>query len=181
MPFTPYHFGPSGFVGLVFRKWIDVPVFVLANVVIDFEVLAISAMGYRWPYHRYMHTMLIGALVGAVFGAAAWYLRGVFKWGQELFGVPYRTNRVKMVASGAMGAAFHVLVDGVYHFDVMAFWPWKHRPATPLFGLVSGVQVKYFCVLFWFLAILAWGLILMKKHARPEDSQLDSIQAAPEG
>ncbi|MHC4299546.1 MAG: hypothetical protein ACYS7Y_19890 [Planctomycetota bacterium] len=35
MPFTPYHFGPSGCVGLILRKWIDVPVFVLTNVIID--------------------------------------------------------------------------------------------------------------------------------------------------
>ncbi len=42
MPFTPYHFGPSGFVGLVFGKWIDLPVFVLANVIVDVEVLAVQ-------------------------------------------------------------------------------------------------------------------------------------------
>ena len=34
MPFTPYHFGSSGFVGLAFRKWLDVPIFVLANVIV---------------------------------------------------------------------------------------------------------------------------------------------------
>ena len=42
MPFTPYHVGPSGFVGLVFGKWIDLPVFVLANVIVDVEVLAVQ-------------------------------------------------------------------------------------------------------------------------------------------
>ena len=42
MPFTPYHFGPSGFVGLVFGKWIDLPVFVLANVIVDVEVLVVQ-------------------------------------------------------------------------------------------------------------------------------------------
>ena len=39
MPFTPYHFGPSGFIGLLFRKWLDVPVIVATNVLIDIEVI----------------------------------------------------------------------------------------------------------------------------------------------
>ena len=39
MPVTPYHFGPNGLVGLLFKRWIDLPVVVLANVVIDMEVL----------------------------------------------------------------------------------------------------------------------------------------------
>ena len=68
MPFTPYHFGPSGFVGLVFRKWIDMPVFVLANVIVDVEVLAVGLFGLGWPIHRYCHTLLIGAVVGALWG-----------------------------------------------------------------------------------------------------------------
>jgi hypothetical protein len=39
MPFTPYYFGPNGFVGLVFKKLLDLPVFILSNIIIDFEVL----------------------------------------------------------------------------------------------------------------------------------------------
>ena len=79
MPFTPYHFGPSGFVGLVFRKWIDVPVFVLANVIVDIEVLVIMLFNLGWPRHRYCHTLLIGAAVGALWGVAAYPLRNLFK------------------------------------------------------------------------------------------------------
>ena len=44
MPFTPYHFGPSGFAGLLFRRWVNVPVFIAANVLIDIEVLADRAI-----------------------------------------------------------------------------------------------------------------------------------------
>ena len=52
MPFTPYPFGPSGFAGLVFGKWIDLPVIVLANVIVDVEVLVIGILGLEWPAHR---------------------------------------------------------------------------------------------------------------------------------
>jgi hypothetical protein len=30
-----------------------------------------------------------------------------------------------MIISGALGAALHVLIDGMYHLDVQVFWPNK--------------------------------------------------------
>lgn len=79
MPYTPYHFGPSGFVGLIFKKHIDIPVFVLANVVVDVEVLVINLLGLGWPVHRYAHTLLIGAVVGAVWALVAYPMRRLFR------------------------------------------------------------------------------------------------------
>jgi hypothetical protein len=55
MPFTPYHFGPNGFVGLLFRRWIDVPVFLAANVLIDLEVIADKHIQPGWPVHQVWH------------------------------------------------------------------------------------------------------------------------------
>ena len=44
MPFTPFHFGPHGCVGLPISKKINVLVFVLANVVVDIESNDVSAL-----------------------------------------------------------------------------------------------------------------------------------------
>ncbi|MHC4641289.1 MAG: hypothetical protein ACYS32_06565, partial [Planctomycetota bacterium] len=79
MPFTPYHFGPSGLIGLALRKWIDIPVFVLANVIVDIEVLIMVLLDVRYPIHRYTHTLLLGAAAGIIWALAAWPLRTVFK------------------------------------------------------------------------------------------------------
>lgn len=123
MPFTPYHFGPSGFIGLVFRKWIDFPVFVLANVIVDIEVLVVMLFNLGWPRHRYCHTFLIGAAVGALWGLAAWPLRNLFKKLMKLLQIPYKTSLPKMVISGILGLWLHILIDGAYHFDVKILWP----------------------------------------------------------
>jgi membrane-bound metal-dependent hydrolase YbcI (DUF457 family) len=125
MPFTPYHFGPSVFIGLVFRKWIDFPVFVLANVIVDFEVLVVMLFTLDWPKHRYCHTFLIGAAVGALWGLAAWPLRNLFKKLMQLFRIPYKTSLPKMVISGIFGLWLHILIDGAYHFDINILWPNK--------------------------------------------------------
>jgi len=48
VPFTPFHFGPGAFIALSLRKYIDLPVLVLANVVIDFELSAIMLFGLNY-------------------------------------------------------------------------------------------------------------------------------------
>jgi membrane-bound metal-dependent hydrolase YbcI (DUF457 family) len=145
MPFTPYHFGPSGFIGLTFRKWLDVPVFVLANVVVDIEVLVIRLFGLGWPYHRYTHTLLLGAIAGAIWGIAAYPLRHLFEKIMQMLRLPYQTSLWKMVVSGVLGVWLHVVIDAIYHWDVRIFWPSK---AKPLYELISQEQVKTACIAF---------------------------------
>lgn len=152
MPYTPYHFGPSGFIGLVFRKWIDVPVFVLANVIVDIEVL----LWDKFPMHRYVHTLLFGAAAGAVWGIAAYLLRNYFERAMRLIHIPYKPTFWKMLISGVLGIWLHIAIDAVYHVDVRLFWPtW----ARPLWRLLSHGQVKAVCLAFWLLAVVIYIII----------------------
>ena len=155
MPFTPYHFGPSGVVGLIFRKWIDVPVFVLANVIIDIEVLLIMVLRLGHPYHRYCHTLLIGAAVGAIWGMAAYPLRDLFKKMMHTLRLSYEPSFWKMAISGMLGACMHVLMDGVYHGNARVFWPnttislWKIAR-----GLMSREQGRILCLALFVAAVV---------------------------
>jgi len=157
MPFTPYHFGPGGFIGLVFRKWLDIPVFVLANVIVDIEVLVVMLFDLGWPRHRYCHTFLIGAAVGALWGLAAWPLRNLFKKIMQLLRIPYKTSLPKMVISGILGLWLHILIDGAYHFDIKILWPnisislWRmiHR------HLGQG-KIQTICLIFFPAALVAY-------------------------
>jgi hypothetical protein len=172
MPVTPYHFGPSGFIGLVFRKWIDVPVFVLANVIVDVEVLVIMLFNLGWPRHRYCHTFLIGAAVGALWGLAAYPLQNTFKKLMQLFRVPYETGLRKMVISGILGVWLHNLIDGAYHFDVKILWPnrsislWKliHRH-------LSKEQIEIICLIFFPAAIVAYIFAVRSFFEKQQDSK----------
>ena len=109
MPFTPYHFGPSGFIGLTLRKHLDIPVFVLANVIVDIEVPLIRLLettpqggaisGYS--VHRYAHTLLIGAAVGSIWAVVAYGgLRNLFKKIMQILHIPYQSSLLKMIISG---------------------------------------------------------------------------------
>jgi hypothetical protein len=149
MPFTPYHFGPSGFFAVVFRKYLDVPVFLLVNIIVDLEVLYWP----KWPVHRVTHTLLFGAIAGAVFGLAAYPLRSIFEKICRAVYLPYKTSIKKAVISGVLGVWLHVLIDAVYHWDVLIFWPSKIRP---LYGLLSKGSVRAVCIVFLAAALAAY-------------------------
>jgi membrane-bound metal-dependent hydrolase YbcI (DUF457 family) len=160
MPFTPYHFGPNGFFGLVFRKWIDLPMFLLANVIIDVEVL--FARG--WTAHRvwHFHTFLVG---GAVCGASAllfYPARHFFGKVMTSFHLPYETSVRKMIFSGVLGGWFHVLLDSIYHYDVQPFWPWLNK--NPLWGVISWGQVKSVCIGFVVAAVVVYLVTVIRAH-----------------
>ena len=164
MPFTPYHFGPSGFIGLLFRKWIDIPVFILANVIVDIEVLIMVLLHVRYPIHRYTHTLLIGAGAGIVWALVAWPLRHIFKKIMLLLRIPYNTSIWKMIISGILGVWLHVVIDSIYHPDVRLFWPYK---SIPLWRIITKQQLEFLClvllipalILYFLTVILSWNKI----------------------
>lgn len=180
MPFTPYHFGPSGFVGLLFRRWLDVPVFVAANVLIDVEVLADNYLAHGWPVHQlwHFHTLLVGGLAGAVFGLLIYYIKP-FRWLSEKFmvliGLPGRATLLSMVLAGALGACLHVLIDSFYHYDVQIFWPQKVNPVFHWFNKSKWLHngnaqqwVVFVCKVFWGLMIGLYLLLLALRFKQKE-------------
>jgi membrane-bound metal-dependent hydrolase YbcI (DUF457 family) len=156
MPFTPYHFGPNGFVSLVFKKWLDLPVFILVNIIIDFEVLFNTG---RFP-HRvwHFHTLLVGGIVGALFGLALFPFKTIFQKIMLLLRLGYKPTALKMAVSGLLGAWFHVLIDGIYHWDVQMFWP--NRNYRPFWNLLSQPQVRYICLAFALAAVILYVFLL---------------------
>jgi len=178
MPYTPYHFGPSGFVGLLFRKRLDLPVFVLANVVVDIEVLIINWFELGIPTHRYAHTLLIGAVVGVIWAAAAYPFRKVFRKIMRFIRLSYETSFLKMVISGILGVWLHVLLDSIYHYDVRMFWPSRARP---LWRLLSHSQVKTVCLISFAGAVIVYLVLAMaynKSKKLPSENSANEKEQA---
>jgi membrane-bound metal-dependent hydrolase YbcI (DUF457 family) len=165
MPFTPYHFGPNGFVGLVFKRWLDLPVLVLTNIIIDVEVLfrieKYTGPLTHWNFpHRvfHFHTLLIGGLVGILFGLALFPFRNILQKTMDFLRLSYKPTAMKMAVSGLFGAWLHVLVDGIYHWDVQMFWPNRHY--RPLWNLLSQPQVRYICLAFALAVVVLYVVLL---------------------
>jgi len=171
MPFTPYHFGPSGFLALVFRRWIDPVVFVLINVLIDVEVLANRYFQSGGPVHRlwHFHTLLVGGLAGAALGAVIYFIKPIrllLERLMDLLALDYKASLGRMVLGGILGAWLHVLIDSVYHYDVQTFWPYKkavlYRWITMGHEAITHQWVRRGCIVFWILFAGVYILVLVK-------------------
>ncbi len=154
-------------MGLALRKVIDLPVFLLANVIIDLEVLHHINFGHqRWPHrHWHFHSLLGGVVVGALLGTAAYWIKPVrrfFAWAMRLVRIRYKPKLWKMILAGVLGVWLHAAVDAIYHYDVQLFWPSKARElARPLWRLFSKNSAENMArVEFWCLMCFVGAVIL---------------------
>lgn len=178
MPYTPYHAGPSGLVGLLLRRWVDVPVFLAANVLIDVEVIADRYIAPGWPVHQvwHFHTLLVGGLAGAIFGAAiyrVWPLRRASEKSMALLGLPGKATWRTMTLGGLLGAWAHVLTDSFYHHDVQLFWPCERNPVFTWLGRSMQYNmprmhgmVETACLVMLALAAVVYAVLLIWRRRK---------------
>lgn len=175
MPYTPYHFGPSGVLGLSLRRWIDFPVFMLANVLVDMSVIGdrLFTAPNDGAVHQFLHfhTLLVGGLVGLGFGAAVYYIRlsrRLCEIGMQWMGLAYRASLKKMLLAGVLGAWFHVGIDSLHHGDVQILWPLFTD--NPVKDFLNGRDNRYnpylrewvvrACLLSWAMFVVQYGLMM---------------------
>jgi hypothetical protein len=161
MPITPLHFGPHATVALPLHRYIDVPVFIAANVIVDIEPMLVMVFDLNYPLHGYCHTLLIGGLLGALLGCAAYPFRArIGQWMSEAR-LPYSTTLAKMALSGMLGAWLHVLFDAVIYCEMRPFYPLS--PANPFLGIISRDTTLYgICALFFVPAVAAYFYVRRK-------------------
>ena len=161
MPFTPFHVGPHTVLGLPFGKRLDLPVFILANVFIDLEPLAVMSLGLHYPVHGIMHTFLLSLLILIPLSASCFALRNLFSDIMKGLRLPYETGLPKMVFSGILGGWLHILTDAPLYSDIQPFYP---SASNPFFGLVDVDRLYLFCSWALVPAILIYLIIRFKQR-----------------
>jgi membrane-bound metal-dependent hydrolase YbcI (DUF457 family) len=168
MPFTPYHFGPAALIGLPLKKWIDIPVFVLANVVVDLEPLAVMVFRPDYPLHGYFHTFLFGGLIGLAWGLAAYPLKPILAFLMRIFGLSYQPTLLKMMLSGLLGIWLHIFIDSFLYKEMNPFWP---ITGNPLHAIVRYQTVFQVCEVSLIAAIVIYPAYAITRW-RKERTQL---------
>lgn len=160
MPFTPFHFGPSACIALPLRKYIDIPVFILANVVVDIEPLAVIAFNLNYPLHGYAHTFLIGTAVGIAWAIISYAGKDKLQWLMKYLDIPYDTNFKKITISAVLGVWFHLLLDMPLYFDIHPLYP---SLFNPLFGLMTNFTMYIVCGISFIPAIVLYMIVKRKE------------------
>lgn len=78
MPFTPYHFGPGLFIGLLFLSFIDFPTFLIASVIVDIEPFLVLFFNLNYPLHGFFHSFLGGTIIALIFTVIMTKIREFF-------------------------------------------------------------------------------------------------------
>ena len=166
MPFTLYHAGPSALIALPLRKYIDVPVFILANVFIDLEVLIILITGAEVyadsGLHPIAHTFFFGSMFAIAWGFLSILLLKNFNLRlMTEFRLDYQTNAVKIFVSAVLGVWFHIFVDCFYHADLHPLYPFSMT--NPLnFGTSPNLVMNVCRILFIPAVILFFAIVIRR-------------------
>lgn len=165
------------------------PVFIAANVLIDVEVIADRCFAPGWPVHQlwHLHTLLIGGIAGAIFGAIIYYLKPL-RWCSEktmsLIALPGKSTLMSMLLAGLLGACFHVLVDSLYHCDVQIFWPKGNNPIWQWARRQTGTQsnlhrhVELACSIGWGLMGAIYAFLLARQYRKKKTALENQCKSA---
>ena len=166
MPFTPFHLGPALGFGLPLRKYLHVPTFLVANILVDVEPFLVLSLGLDYPLHGYLHTFIVAFILGLALGYAMFLLerisRSLYK---TLLLESNATAKLKsFIVAGVLGTMLHVLFDSPLYDDIKPFYP---LATNPLYTSVSSLEVYSFCVWMGILGIVFYlGLLLFLAYDR---------------
>jgi hypothetical protein len=170
MPFTPFHFGPAMVFGLPLRKYLHVPTFLVANVIVDVEPLLVLVLGLNYPLHGYFHTFIFAALTGLALGYVMFTLDRSLVSFYRFFRLVSKDNQnIKtFIVTGVSGAIFHVLLDSPLYSDIRPLFP---LALNPFYNPSLSLAMYSFCVWMGILGIVYYiGMIIypyMKKWRFP--------------
>lgn len=152
MPFTPLHMGPGMAVKAVTPQHFSIIVFGLTQLAIDFEVLGYLMRG-EYPLHRFWHTYP-GATLVAV--GLAMIGKPVSQWIKRTWNriappcghldltVTVPTTWTASFSGAFTGAYSHILLDSLYHADMMPLLPFSET--NHLLGYVRPQTVEFWCI-----------------------------------
>jgi hypothetical protein len=169
MPFTPFHLGPGLGLGLPLRKYLHVPTFLLANVIVDVEPFLVLFLGLRYPLHGYLHIFLLAIPLGIVLGYVMFLLE---KFLQPLYKILLleTTNSLNLksfVVAGFLGTGLHVMLDTPLYSDIAPFYP---ITTNPFYNPAFTLEIYSLCVwmgafgIIYYLGLL--GLLIHRKLSK---------------
>jgi len=153
MPFTPFHWGPSSWIGLLLFKIFDFPTLLIASVIVDFEPFCVFVFNAPWPLHGFLHTFLGGSIVAILTAIILYSLRKPIKRVMAVFKLAQDSSFKKILWTSFFGVYFHLLLDSFLYREMNPFYPFE---GNPLLGLFSSPQIYLFCSVSFLVGILLY-------------------------
>jgi hypothetical protein len=167
LPFTPFHLGPALSLGLPLRKYVHVPTFLVANVMVDVEPFLVLVLGLRYPLHGYLHSFLLAFVVGLVLGYTMFLLERVFHPIYKIL-LLEPSDMVKLksyMVAGVSGTLLHVLLDSPLYSDIHPFFP---LTVNLLYNPTLSAMIYGFCGLMGIVGFSYYIVAVVYRHKQTD-------------
>lgn len=153
LPFTPFHWGPSSWIGLIFFKIFDFPTLIISSVIVDIEPLYVLIFNRSLPIHGLLHTFLGGSILAILTAIICFLLKKQIKKVMKLFRLDQNTSFKKIILTSFIGVYLHILLDAFLYKDMNPFYP---IIGNPFFNLFSSFQVYLFSSLSFLIGFIIY-------------------------
>ena len=143
MPFTPFHLGPGLLFGLLLIRYVDLPTFLIASVIVDVEPLLVLSLSLPYPLHGFFHSFLGGTLVALLLTALMSKARKSMSPLLLVFKIKQTLSFKNILSASLSGIYIHILLDSVMHIDIRPFYP---LDLNPFLGISSVLGVYMLCI-----------------------------------
>ena len=151
MPFTPFHWGPSSWIGLILFKIFDFPTLLVASVIVDIEPICVLFFNLNYPLHGFFHSFLGGSILAILTAIILYLLKDNIKKIMVIFKLTQDSSFKKILWTSFFGVYSHLLLDSFLYREVKPFYPFE---GNPFLGLFSFQQIYLFCGLSFLVGIL---------------------------
>lgn len=163
MPLTPLHLGPGLALGMVFKRWVNLPSILLASIIVDVRAVYLAVFLGDWSnLHGFFHTFVGATTLGLSTIVLVWLLRRPLSSLSKTMKIEQDYSLTSIVAGSLIGVYGHIVLDSYMHMDMNPLWPFYE--GNPMYGgMFAGFELLFVCVLGFFIGIGSYLFEIRKK------------------
>jgi membrane-bound metal-dependent hydrolase YbcI (DUF457 family) len=169
MPFTPYHFGPGLFLGVVLFPFIDFSTVMVACVILDIEPIAVIIFHLPFAPHGFFHSYLGATIVSCLLTIVIFPFRKYLNMLVSAFGLHQESSFRQIFAASVVGTYSHVFLDSLLYPEMNPFYP---NIANPFTGLFQFGFVYDACLILGILGFCVYVIRILYNQVKPNQVEI---------
>lgn len=151
MPLTPLHLGPGLALGMVFKRWVNLPAILLASIIVDIRAVYLAIFLGDWSnLHGFFHTFVGATTLSLLTTVLVWLLRRPLLSLSKTMKIEQDYSLKSIVAGSLIGVYGHIILDSYMHMN--PFWPF-YEGNPMLGGMFAGFELLFVCMMGFLIGI----------------------------
>ncbi|MHA1746078.1 MAG: hypothetical protein ACTSWW_08755 [Promethearchaeota archaeon] len=170
MPFTPFHFGHALPLCLwdYRKKRVDLVSALLGAIIVDFRLVIVFLFDLGPLTHTWMHTVLLGTLLGVVIGVGVHYTQRIWQPILKIIRWEQKTPLWSKVLVAVLMVYLHLFLDAMLYPEMTPFWPIL---GNPFLNLLSSSKVYRLCSYGFLIGLIEFFGFLVWYHFHPHEEK----------